>query len=535
MSRELQVAPHRGGGARELVVARDAHHGARGERVFEMQLEARRPLDRHRAREASGPVHQRRLAQETHGVGARGVDVAVDGEQRRAHREVLDHRRDVARARGEDRRLLRANLHAPVLETEGALHRVDRRPVAVVLQHAVAHVAFDQEMAVAAVPEREAAQVALQLEGHAVAAARLDRALGPFARDLQAVGHVVGHAGRGRPRQRAPQVHVAGRFGQRAPRAREVALGVGIGEVRVGDRHLQHRARALPRRVDLERVQGERRAEDALEGEGRAARGELQRAAGLGALDAAAHARHAREGVDRIHRELLEAALHGVGPGLPGALAAPAQRSVGDAAARREAAHLPLDVVRHREVVDQRGGDLEVDAVGAHVDARREAGGRGALDREVARLRFLAARQPEAQPRGREREAVRTCAVGGAAGERGEGEGERVGGELRRGIAHVHVGDHLAHLVAREGRPDAQAAHAGAQRVGHRQVRAQAAQVGAEALGEEPADGAPARCHALRSSCRRARRCARRGLPAAAPRATRGGGRGACASRTRPA
>ena len=152
-----------------------------------------------------------------------------------------------------------------------------------------------------------------------------------------------------------------------------------------------------------------------------------------------------------------------------------------------------LDVARHGKVFEECGGDLQVDAVGAQLRARRASGRLRARHREIARTRLGAGGEPEAQALGREREAVVLRGVGRASRDRRELERQRVGGELHVGVAHVQVGDDLAQAVRREAHPDAQVAGAAAQRLGHRQVRAEATEVGVERVDEYLARGLPVR------------------------------------------
>ena len=182
---QREAAPDVRGRPGEVVVARHAHRIRAVERVLQVQLQARRTVDGDRPGEGARAVHQRRLAQEAHAVGAGGVDVAVDREQRRLGAQVGDHRGHRARAAGEDGRGVGVDLHAPVLEAEGALYPVHRRPIGVVPEAPAVDVAFHQEMPVAARAERELPEVALQLEDHA--GARFRRA--PRARANRACRH----------------------------------------------------------------------------------------------------------------------------------------------------------------------------------------------------------------------------------------------------------------------------------------------------------------------------------------------------------
>ncbi len=85
----------------------------------------------------------------------------------------------------------------------------------------------------------------------------------------------------------------------------------------------------------------------------------------------------------RVHAEVLEVRLQAERSRLFERLARPYDRGIDQPPARREAVGLRLGIARHREVVEERRGDLEVDAVGAQFAARGSAGLSPRRHREV--------------------------------------------------------------------------------------------------------------------------------------------------------
>ncbi|MBK7659859.1 MAG: hypothetical protein IPJ28_12230 [Betaproteobacteria bacterium] len=363
------------------------------------------------------------------------------------------------------------------------MDRIDGGPGRVVAKAPARHRRLGQEPPALPALEREIPEIALDLEAPAGKLARLERFGEPGASFREHVGQVPGRRGDARALDDALEVHAArrappGLFRHRLPGARRREGDVRVREARVEDADLEPLGQALPARLGVERVERERGGEELLRVEGEAPRGDSQEAALLVALQLAREPRRARDGIDRVQGDVLEARLHRQRRGLRRRLARPDERRSQQAPARREAQHLRLGLARHRQVVEERRGDLEVDAVGAHLAPRatlrvaaerdREHAGRGLQARGGAKAQALRARV----------ETVGLGAIDDAARQRFEVERQRVLGELGAHAPQVEIRDDLAHAARLDLEPQAKAARGALERIGHRQVGAKPRHVG---------------------------------------------------------